>query len=84
MEESFELLEICELLVLLFQSPPLAMAIALDLKKGISHDRSTVVEFPVVDVAAAIGWDSGVVKNHLKQLEWQNGWWPRACFSVDD
>ncbi|XP_063974668.1 ATP-dependent DNA helicase Q4 [Diachasmimorpha longicaudata] len=51
-------------------SPPLAMAIALDAKRGISHENSTVIEFPVVDVAAAIGWDSGVVKSHLKNLEW--------------
>ncbi|THK33065.1 ATP-dependent DNA helicase Q4 [Diachasma alloeum] len=51
-------------------SPPLAMAIALDAKRGISHENSSVIEFPVVDVAAAIGWDSGVVKSHLKNLEW--------------
>ncbi|XP_014611463.1 PREDICTED: ATP-dependent DNA helicase Q4 [Polistes canadensis] len=51
--------------------PPLAMAIALDLKKGISHEKSTVIEFPVVDVASIIGWDSGVVKKHLKDLEWK-------------
>uniref|UniRef100_A0A1Q3EW54 ATP-dependent DNA helicase Q4 n=1 Tax=Culex tarsalis TaxID=7177 RepID=A0A1Q3EW54_CULTA len=50
--------------------PPLAMAIALDLKRGISHDSSTFIEFPVIDVAAAIGWDSGVVKFQLKNLEW--------------
>lgn len=56
-----------------FQSPPLAMAIALDMKNGISHDESVMVEFPVVDIAAAIGWDSGVVKSHLKNLEWQTG-----------
>ncbi|XP_015182486.1 PREDICTED: ATP-dependent DNA helicase Q4 [Polistes dominula] len=51
--------------------PPLAMAIALDLKKGISHEKSTVIEFPVIDVASIIGWDSGVVKKHLKDLEWK-------------
>lgn len=49
------------------------MAIALNLKKGISHENSTVVEFPVVDIASAIGWDSGVVKSHLKSLEWKKG-----------
>nr|XP_034170943.1 ATP-dependent DNA helicase Q4 isoform X1 [Osmia lignaria] len=54
-------------------SPPLAMAIALDLQKGVSHDNSSVIEFPVVDVASAIGWDSGVVKSHLKNLEWKTG-----------
>ncbi|KAI4486376.1 hypothetical protein M0802_012301 [Mischocyttarus mexicanus] len=51
--------------------PPLAMAIALDLKKGISHENSTIIEFPVIDVASIIGWDSGVVKKHLKDLEWK-------------
>ncbi|XP_058065244.1 uncharacterized protein LOC131214918 [Anopheles bellator] len=51
---------------------PLAMAFALDLKRGISHVSSTVLEFPVIDVAAAIGWDSGVVKYQLKNLEWTN------------
>ncbi|XP_015585823.1 ATP-dependent DNA helicase Q4 [Cephus cinctus] len=54
-------------------SPPLAMAIALDLQKGISHENSSMIEFPVVDIAACIGWDSGVAKNHLKQLEWTTG-----------
>lgn len=49
------------------------MAIALDMKKGISHDNSTVIEFPVIEIASAIGWNSGVVKYQLKQLEWTNG-----------
>ena len=57
----------------LFQSPPLAMAIAQDMKKGKNHENSAFIEFPVIDVAAAIGWDSGVVKNHLKKLEWTTG-----------
>ncbi|XP_014486168.1 PREDICTED: ATP-dependent DNA helicase Q4 isoform X2 [Dinoponera quadriceps] len=51
-------------------SPPLAMAIALDMQKGITHENSNVINFPVVEVASAIGWDSGVVKSHLKNLEW--------------
>ncbi|XP_076225557.1 recQ4 helicase [Nomia melanderi] len=65
-------------------SPPLAMAIALDLQKGISHEDSNVIEFPVVDVASAIGWDSGVVKSHLKNLEWKtvNGMPKRSSISV--
>lgn len=46
------------------------MAIALDMQKGITHEDSNVIEFPVIDVASAIGWDSGVVKSHLKNLEW--------------
>lgn len=49
------------------------MAIALDLKKGISHSESTIIEFPVIEIAAAIGWDSGIVKHQLKQLEWTSG-----------
>lgn len=49
------------------------MAIALDMKKGISHDSSTFIEFPVIEIASAIGWNSGVVKHQLKQLEWTNG-----------
>lgn len=53
--------------------PPLAMAIALDIRKGISHESSTFIEFPVVEIASAIGWNSGVVKYQLKQLEWTNG-----------
>lgn len=65
-------------------SPPLAMAIALDRKKGINHDDDTVIEFAVVDVAAAIGWDSGVVKSHLKNLEWTtvDGKYQRTAISV--
>ncbi|KOX78422.1 ATP-dependent DNA helicase Q4 [Melipona quadrifasciata] len=65
-------------------SPPLAMAIALDLQNDISHENSNVIEFPVVDVASAIGWDSGVVKSHLKNLEWKtvNGVSKRSAISV--
>ncbi|XP_046604660.1 ATP-dependent DNA helicase Q4 isoform X1 [Neodiprion virginianus] len=66
-------------------SAPLAMAIALDLQRGKSHDDSSIIEFPVVDVAAAIGWDSGVVKGHLKDLEWKTtdtGGWKRSAISV--
>ncbi|XP_053971160.1 ATP-dependent DNA helicase Q4 [Hylaeus volcanicus] len=65
-------------------SPPLAMAIALDLQKGISHEDSNVIEFPIVDIASAIGWDSGVVKSHLKSLEWKtvDGASKRSAISV--
>ncbi|XP_076623140.1 recQ4 helicase isoform X2 [Colletes latitarsis] len=65
-------------------SPPLAMAIAMDLQKGISHEDSNVIEFPVVDIASAIGWDSGVAKSHLKSLEWKtvNGSSKRSAISV--
>lgn len=51
--------------------PPLAMAIASDLKKrsGESQELNSI-EFYVVDIASSIGWDSGIVKYQLKQLEW--------------
>ncbi|XP_035785551.1 uncharacterized protein LOC118463215 [Anopheles albimanus] len=63
---------------------PLAMAFALDLKRGISHATSTMIEFPVIDVASAIGWDSGVVKYQLKNLEWisEGGTRKRSALSV--
>lgn len=63
---------------------PLAMAIALDLKKGISHVESSSIEFNVIEVASAIGWDSGVVKYQLKNLEWiaVNGMPKRSPISV--
>lgn len=61
------------------------MAIALDLKKGISHEKSTFIEFPVIDIASAIGWNSGVVKYQLKNLEWTtvNGMTRRSTISVE-
>lgn len=64
--------------------PPLAMAIALDLKRGVSHENSTTIEFNVVEIASAIGWDSGVVKYQLKQLEWTsaNGYPKRSKITV--
>lgn len=49
------------------------MAIALDIKKGLAHKDSTFLEFNVVEIASAIGWESGVVKYQLKQLEWTVG-----------
>lgn len=63
---------------------PLAMAIACDLKNGLSHDKSSVIEFPVVDIASSIGWDSGLVKHQLKNLEWtqENGFPKRSNISV--
>lgn len=66
-------------------SPPLAMAIAMDLKKK-SNEKPEIasIEFNVVEVAAAIGWDSGVVKYQLKQLEWTtvNGARKRSSITV--
>ena len=42
--------------------PPLAMAIAMKLKKTKENVDLSTIEFNVVEVAAAIGWDSGVCK----------------------
>lgn len=53
--------------------PPLAMAIAVDLSKGNSHETSTFIEFPVVEIASLMGWNSAVVKSQLKNLEWTEG-----------
>ncbi|XP_067009725.2 ATP-dependent DNA helicase Q4 [Anabrus simplex] len=66
-------------------SPPLAMAIALDLQQGISHDNSHKIEFSVIDIAAALGWDSGLAKSRLKNLEWQkvNDKWRRTGLIVE-
>ncbi|XP_057652409.1 ATP-dependent DNA helicase Q4 [Diorhabda carinulata] len=48
--------------------PPLAMALALHKNKEGSSPN--VLEFPVIDVAAAMGWESGICKHKLKNLEW--------------
>ncbi|XP_059613084.1 ATP-dependent DNA helicase Q4 [Phlebotomus argentipes] len=50
--------------------PPLAMAISMKIKEGKLRSDATSLEFSTVDVAAALGWDSGVVKYQLKNLEW--------------
>lgn len=50
--------------------PPLAMAIAMNLMNGNSLDKNPQIEFPVVEIANTIGWDSGVVKRELMNLEW--------------
>lgn len=55
------------------ECPPLAMAIALEIKNGNFREDANIIEFSVVDIAAAIGWNSGVVKYQLKNLEWIQG-----------
>ncbi|XP_034255863.1 ATP-dependent DNA helicase Q4 isoform X2 [Thrips palmi] len=50
--------------------PPLAMAIAMEITSGESQKSSPTIEFPVVEIASAIGWDSGIVKRELMNLEW--------------
>ena len=47
------------------QCPPLAAALALQ-----RQDSGAQVTFPVIDVAARIGWESGLAKRELKNLEW--------------
>lgn len=49
---------------------PLAMALLIENKKDPSIMSNSVLEFNVIEVAAAIGWESGVTKYQLKNLEW--------------
>uniref|UniRef100_A0A2H1VNZ1 DNA 3'-5' helicase n=1 Tax=Spodoptera frugiperda TaxID=7108 RepID=A0A2H1VNZ1_SPOFR len=49
---------------------PLAMALLLENKRDAGIMTSNVIEFNVIEVAAAIGWESGVTKYQLKNLEW--------------
>jgi ATP-dependent DNA helicase Q4 len=53
------------------ECPPLAMALAL--QKNQNENDQNVLEFAIVDIAAAIGWDSGICKHKLKNLEWTTG-----------
>ncbi|XP_023294445.2 ATP-dependent DNA helicase Q4 [Lucilia cuprina] len=66
------------------ECPPLAMAIAMEIKNGSFKEDANIIEFSVVDVAAAIGWNSGVVKYQLKNLEWVqvNGYSKRSPITV--
>lgn len=57
--------------------PPLAMALAMFRKE---EDQKNVFEFPVVDVASAMGWDSGICKHTLKNLEWITG--ELFCYNI--
>lgn len=49
---------------------PLAMALLLENKRDPGIMTSSVLEFNVIEIAAAIGWESGVTKYQLKNLEW--------------
>jgi len=55
------------------ECPPLAMAIALQIKNKTFKEDANIIEFSVIDIAAGIGWNSGVVKYQLKNLEWMQG-----------
>lgn len=48
--------------------PPLTMALAL--YKNQASENPNILEFPVIEVASAIGWESGICKFKLKNLEW--------------
>ncbi|KAI5645395.1 DEAD/DEAH box helicase domain-containing protein [Phthorimaea operculella] len=50
--------------------PPLAMAYLLESKRDPEVIKKSIIEFNVIEVAAAIGWESGMTKYHLKNLEW--------------
>lgn len=51
-------------------SPPLAMAYLLESNKDTEVTKRNILEFNVIQVASAIGWESGMTKYHLKNLEW--------------
>lgn len=66
------------------ECPPLAMAIALQIKNKTFKEDANIIEFSVIDIAAGIGWNSGVVKYQLKNLEWMqvNGFPKRSPLTV--
>ncbi|KAH8361559.1 hypothetical protein KR084_008335 [Drosophila pseudotakahashii] len=66
------------------ECPPLAMAIALQIRNKTFKEDSNIIEFSVTDIAAGIGWNSGVVKYQLKDLEWVkvNGFPKRSPITV--
>lgn len=49
--------------------PPLAYVCALHSRSN--KKKSSVIEFNVIQIANKIGWDSSLVKNQLKNLEWE-------------
>ena len=67
------------------KSPPVAAAVALEKKRGRCLDKTAQFDFPVVSVAAAMGWESGTVKRELKRLEWttDGARWKRSGVLVE-
>ena len=68
------------------KSPPLAAAIAIARKSGRLPGHTAQFEFPVVEVSARMGWDSGVVKRELKNLQWTRapgGSWKKSGVLVE-
>ena len=49
------------------------MAIATKKNSGEDLDKISQIEFPVIQIAANMNWDSGIVKHALKDLEWTKG-----------
>lgn len=64
---------------------PLAMAYLIQAKKDPDIKKSSILEFNVIEVAAAIGWESGMTKYHLKNLEWitKDGMTKRSHLKVE-
>lgn len=53
--------------------PPVAVAIARQKLEGKSFSQSSELEFMVIEVCDAMGWDSGLVKRELRSLQWNAG-----------
>jgi len=63
--------------------PPFAVAAAAHFAK--EQKNSGFLRFNVIELARQIGWESGIVKRHLKQTEWLNdekGAWRRTGINV--
>lgn len=62
--------------------PILTMALALYKKASDTNDN--IMEFPIIELASSIGWDSGICKYKLKNLEWVtvNGQSKRSTLNV--
>ena len=52
------------------QCPPVAVAIAMEKHRGVSHASCSRLQFAVVELSDRVGWNSGLVKRELKQLQW--------------
>lgn len=45
----------------------------LALHKSKAGEDPNLLEFPVIEIASAMGWESGICKHKLKNLEWITG-----------
>ncbi|CAL4059133.1 unnamed protein product, partial [Meganyctiphanes norvegica] len=64
--------------------PPLAVALALQRQEGRNHEKTNTAIFPVIEVSAKMGWNSGTVKRELKNMEWNNGKRPGIATNFED